>query len=144
MRILEVHDNKTVSTFSKISSRELIKESNIKKTILFGKDNSGKTSLAYMLKIRFKEKGLIPVVINGKEMDKKYLTPFYKLLWVKYLDQHSELVEYASQFDDFHDIFKGKNTINCQADVVRQYIKQGRKSIMEEDLVREFIQELKK
>lgn len=93
-----------------------------------------------------KVKGLHPdyIVINGKEMDKKYLTPFYKLLWVKYLDQHSELVEYASQFDDFHDIFKGKNTINCQADVVRQYIKQGRKSIMEEDLVREFIQELKK
>lgn len=83
------------------------------------------------------------IVINGKELDKKYLTPFYKLLWVKYLDGHPELVEYASQFDDFHDIFKGKNTINCQADVIRQYIKQGRKSIMNEELVKDFINELK-
>lgn len=92
-----------------------------------------------------KVKGQQPdyIVINGKELDKKYLTPFYKLLWVKYLDEHPELVEYASQFDDFHDIFKGKNTINCQADVVRQYVKQGRQSIMDEELVKEFIKELK-
>ena len=72
---------------------------------------------------------------------KKYLTPWYKLLWVKYLDNNPEIVEYASQFDDFHDIFKGKNTINCQADVVRQYIKQGRESIIEE--CKEFIELLK-
>ena len=92
-----------------------------------------------------KVKGLQPdyIIINGKELDKKYLTPYYKLLWVKYLDEHPELVEYASQFDDFHDIFKGKNTINCQADVVRQYIKQGRQSIMNEDMVKEFNKELK-
>lgn len=92
-----------------------------------------------------KVKGKQPdyIVINGKELDKKYLTPYYKLLWVKYLDMHPDLVEYATKFDDFHDIFKGKNTINCQADVVRQYIKQGRKSIMEEELVKEFIKELK-
>jgi hypothetical protein len=56
---------------------------------------------------------------------------------------HPELVEYASKFDDFHDVFKGKNTINCQADVVRQYVKQGRKSIMDEELVKEFISKLK-
>lgn len=85
------------------------------------------------------------IVVNGKELDKKYLTPFYKLLWVKYLDDHPELVEYASQFDDFHDIFKGKNTINCQADVIREYIKKGRLSIICGDpLVKEFINELSK
>jgi hypothetical protein len=70
--------------------------------------------------------------INGKDYDIKYLSMFYKLLWVKYLDQNPELVEYAEQFDDFHDIFKGKNTVNCQADVIRQYIKLGRDSIMGE------------
>ena len=83
------------------------------------------------------------LIIDDKKLDKKYLTPFYKLLWVKYLDVHPELVEYASKFDDFNDIFKGKNTINCQADVVRQYVKQGRQSIMEEELVIELINELK-
>lgn len=83
------------------------------------------------------------IIINNLKLDKIYLTPFYKLLWVKYLDAHPDLVEYASKFDDFHDIFKGKNTINCQADVIRQYIKQGRQSIMEEELVKELISKLK-
>jgi hypothetical protein len=70
--------------------------------------------------------------LNGHDMDVKYLSPFYKLMWVKYLDEHPELVRYANGFDDFNDIFKSKNSVNCQADVIRQYIKEGRGSIMEE------------
>lgn len=91
-----------------------------------------------------KIKGAIPdyIEVNNIKYDLKYLTPFYKLLWVKYLDNHSELVEYAKQFDDFNDIFKGKS-INCQADVVRQYVKCGRSNIMNEPLVREFINKIK-
>ena len=89
-------------------------------------------------------KGAMPdyIEINNIKYDLKYLTPFYKLLWVKYLDNHIELVEYAKQFDDFNDIFKGKS-INCQADVIRQYIKYGRSNIMNEPLVREFINKVK-
>lgn len=71
------------------------------------------------------------IIINNIKLDSKYLTPFYKLLWVKYLDLNPHLVEYAKQFDDYNDIFKGKS-INCQADVIRQYIKNGRDSIMNE------------
>lgn len=70
-------------------------------------------------------------VMNGITFPESYLTQYYKLLWVKYLDANTALVSYASQFDDFNDIFKGKS-INCQADVVRQYVKEGRKSIMNE------------
>lgn len=62
----------------------------------------------------------------------EYLSMFYKLLWLTYLDERPSLVRYASQFDDFSDIFRGKNTINCQADVIRQYVKEGRESILEE------------
>ena len=78
-------------------------------------------------------KGKIPTHFNlkGKDIDINLLGQFYSLLWVKYLDENPELVEYASQFDEFNDIFKGKS-LNCQADVVRKYIKQGRKSILEE------------
>lgn len=92
----------------------------------------------------FKIKGTVPdyIEINNTKYESKYLTPFYKLLWVKYLDEHKDLVEYAKEFDDFNDIFKGKS-INCQADVIRQYIKFGRKSIMTEDLVIEFIKLIK-
>lgn len=91
LRILEVHDNKTVSTFSKISSRELFKESSTKKTILFGKDNSGKTSLAYMLQIKFKEKGLIPLVINGKEIKKFTSDSVFKNIVIKAFKEQYEI-----------------------------------------------------
>jgi len=50
------------------------------------------------------------------------LTDWYRLLWIRYLDDNPELVEYAKQFDEFTDMFRGKNTINCQADVIRDYI----------------------
>lgn len=53
------------------------------------------------------------------------------MLWVNYLDNNPELVEYAKQFDEFNDIFKGKS-LNCQADVVRQYIKEGRQSLVDD------------
>lgn len=69
------------------------------------------------------------IELNGREYEIKYLGQFYKLLWVKYLDNNPALVEYASSFDEFNDIFKGKS-INCQADVIRQYIKNGRESVM--------------
>ncbi|MFL1672687.1 DarT1-associated NADAR antitoxin family protein [Paenibacillus dendritiformis] len=69
------------------------------------------------------------IVLNGRIYDVKYLSQWYKILWVKYLDDNPELVKYASQFDEFNDIFKGKS-LNCQADVIRQYIKQGRESLV--------------
>ena len=46
----------------------------------------------------------------------------YKGLWITYLSKNPDLVEYASGFDEFHDMFKCKNTVNCQADVIAAYI----------------------
>lgn len=88
-----------------------------------------------------KAKGQTPdyIFVNGVRLDVKYLTPYYKLLWVKYLDENLELVIYAAQFDDYNDMFKGKS-INCQADVIGQYVKQGRDSILQEEFVEEFIE----
>lgn len=71
------------------------------------------------------------IVIGHNEYDLKYLSQFYDLLWLKYLDENKGLVEYASGFDDYTDMFKGKS-INCQADTIRKYIKQGREVILEE------------
>lgn len=70
--------------------------------------------------------------VNDSEFDIKYLSSWYKILWIKYLDSNPDLVEYAKQFDDFHDVFKNKNTINCQADIIKQYIKEGRRSLINE------------
>ena len=83
------------------------------------------------------------IVINNKVLNVKYLTPLYKMLWVKYLDNNKNLVTYAMQYDDYSDMFKGKNVVNCQADVIRQYIKEGRESIMNEPLVKELCSILK-
>lgn len=70
-------------------------------------------------------------VINNIEYDIKYFSCFYKLLWVKYLDDNPDLVEYAKQYDEFTDMFRGKS-LNCQADVISQYVKEGRQSILDE------------
>jgi hypothetical protein len=75
----------------------------------------------------------IHIELNHKEYSTEFLTPYYKMLWLRYLDIHPELVTHALQFDGFNDMFKGKS-INCQADVVRQYIKQGRDSVWQDCL----------
>jgi len=62
------------------------------------------------------------MVLNCRKFPAAMLTDWYRLLWIKYLDKNPELVEYAKQFDEFTDMFRGKNTINCQADVIRDYI----------------------
>lgn len=71
------------------------------------------------------------IVINGKKISAIFLTAYYKLLWCSYLDHNEHLVEYAKSFDDYNDMFKGK-AVNCQADVIRQYVKEGRQSILNE------------
>lgn len=88
-------------------------------------------------------KGLKPtsVKINDIILHAKYLSQWYTYLWIKYLDQHPELVQYAKGFDDFNDIFKGKS-INCQADVIRKYIKKGRRKCIDD--CRELIKIFKK
>lgn len=82
----------------------------------------------------WQKNGEMPVrmKVNDIQFPITYLSDYFKLLWVKYLDSNPELVTFASQFDDFTDMFKGKHTLNCQADVIRQYVKGGRNSIMRE------------
>lgn len=79
--------------------------------------------------------------INGVDYDLKYGIAFYELMWVKYLDENIGLVNYAKQFDDFHDMFKSKKSYVFQADVIRDYIKKGRGYII--DKHEEFINLLK-
>lgn len=79
-------------------------------------------------------------VVNGRVFDIKYLSSYYSLLWIKYLDTNPGLVNYVKGFDDFTDMFRGKSQ-NCQADVVKKYVKQGRQFILKE--CSEFIKILK-
>lgn len=79
-------------------------------------------------------KGMKPaaIIVNNVFMNVNCLTPFYKFLWLKYLDNNPELVEVLRRYDEYMDMFKGKNTLNCQADVIRQYMKIGRDSLIED------------
>ncbi len=61
---------------------------------------------------------------TGDKLPAAEATNLYEGLWVTYLTKHPELVEFANGFDEFHDMFRGKNTVNCQADVIAAYIKE--------------------
>lgn len=75
--------------------------------------------------------------VGNREFDVKYLSSWYEMLWMVYLKQNPDLVEYAKQFDEFSDCFKRANTINCQADVIRDYVNLGRDGMVERN--REFL-----
>ena len=61
------------------------------------------------------------IVIAEQKLPASDLTPFYRYLWYLYLRQNPSLVDYASQFNTFTDMFRGKS-INCQADCVKAYV----------------------
>ena len=61
------------------------------------------------------------IVIKNQKLPASDLTPFYRYLWYLYLRQNPSLVDYASQFNTFTDMFRGKS-INCQADCVKAYV----------------------
>lgn len=77
-------------------------------------------------------KGQHPVLLKIGEQyfHRKFLSQYFDLLWFKYLDKNPSFIKYLQTFDDFKDTFKGKKTINCQADSIRKYIKEGRQSIL--------------
>lgn len=88
---------------------------------------------------RNEEEFILP---NGRRYPIKYqVYGWYSSLWLKYLDQKPELVEYASGFDDYVDIFKHSFPL-CQADCIRLYCKQGRQALL--DTCCEFLELIRK
>ena len=71
-----------------------------------------------------KAKGRKPsdFVVMGRVFDISDLTGWYYYLWYLYLSTNPSLVDYAKEFDDFKDRFKGR-AFNCQADCVRLFVK---------------------
>lgn len=79
-------------------------------------------------------KGLRPYefVVRGIPYKTEYLTAWFTYLWIKFLDSNPKLVKVLKQYDDYSDMFKGRKTINCQADVIRRYMHEGRESLIQE------------
>lgn len=61
---------------------------------------------------------------NSNEHVDDLVIQYYIALWYKYLKDKSELLEYAAEFDEFEDPYRGKFPF-CQADVIRQASKEG-------------------
>ena len=59
---------------------------------------------------------------EGKYYSPKHLSNLYSFLWKIYFEENPSLLEYASKFDTFTDMFRGKS-INCQADVISYLVK---------------------
>lgn len=72
-----------------------------------------------------------PEVEEGFTFSATLSRAFYYLLWAKYLDRHPELVEYASQFDSFNDVFARPGSVT-QAQAVYLYVKHGRETLLAE------------
>jgi len=108
------------------------------KVSVFGKEDSIENH--YQLSKRFPEapktwreakgKKAVYLEINGLKLSTNFLTQWYYCLWLKYLDQHPRLVEYAQQFEDFQDFF-AKTGTNSQSDVIKMYVRKGRKTVLE-------------
>jgi hypothetical protein len=71
------------------------------------------------------------MVLGSQKYDVGLLSQWYHLLWIRHFDDNPKLVEYFGLFDDYNDIYKGKS-VNCQADSIRKYIKDGRESLLAE------------
>ena len=71
------------------------------------------------------------IIINGHKYEPNDRIPFYELMWVKYLDNHLNLIIGAKMYDEFTDRFRGSSPLVCQADTIRDYIKKGRMYIIE-------------
>lgn len=63
---------------------------------------------------------------TGDKLPAKDASDLYRGLWITYLSKKPDLVEYASQFDEFHDMFRSSKMENCQADVIEAYVKGDR------------------
>ena len=69
-------------------------------------------------------KGKKPVAfkISGKILPLRFGKQYYNSLWYKYLKANKGLEEVLVQYDDYNDIFKGKDSFVCQADTIRAYM----------------------
>lgn len=75
--------------------------------------------------VKGKDKRKDPVVafqVGGILIPIDYLSMYFKLLWYKYLKTNQSLEKVLELYDDYNDIYKGKTTLNCQADVIREYM----------------------
>lgn len=71
LQVIDVNNNKTTNLFTEKTSFSLLNAKELNKSIIYGKDNSGKTTLGNILQIKYKESGFISIKINGSDITGK-------------------------------------------------------------------------
>lgn len=69
-------------------------------------------------------KGKKPVAFKISEyyLPLKFGKMFYNMMWYKYLKNNPSLIKILEDYDDYNDIFKTKDTVVCQSDVIREFM----------------------
>lgn len=64
----------------------------------------------------------------GLQFPAEDISDLYYGLWIAYFKQNPELLAYAANFNDFHDMFRGKS-VNCQADVIKEMVNDPNRTV---------------
>lgn len=70
--------------------------------------------------------GFVVDPFTGDSFSAKEARDLYRGLWIIYLENHPDLVEYASTFDDFSNCFKGDKLESSHEEIIGAYIKGNR------------------
>ena len=63
---------------------------------------------------------------TGDKLPAKDASDLYRGLWITYLTNNPDLVEYASQFDEFTNSFKGNSLDTSPDEIIGAYVKGNR------------------
>jgi hypothetical protein len=72
-------------------------------------------------------------VVGNKEYPLNLLAPWYESLWLKYFSKNIDLLKVIEFYDDFTDMFKRKNAVVCQADVIKKIRYKGLSACIKEN-----------
>lgn len=115
LKIIDIKKDKK-SSFVEISSECLSKHNKLDLNIIYGSDNSGKTTLAHTLQSIHKQNGLLPIIIYGNDFksndyDEKRINSLIKRAFkLQYIDDKKnvdlfdqiDINEIVLIIDDFH------------------------------------------
>lgn len=83
-----------------ISSENFLKLTDDKLKIIYGDDNSGRTTLLKKLQIMFKDKSNVPIILNGNEIDKKDIKDTAKIIQRSFKKQYKSNDSILARFQE--------------------------------------------
>lgn len=102
---LELHDNERSSV---VNSGSILSDSESTRSVIYGDDLSGKSSLLQNVQVSLVGSSIVPIALSASEINVKTLKSFEKLLSQKFRAQYSDTPEHESYFEAILKSDKGK------------------------------------